>query len=44
MGLSLKVFGVKYFFCLCVYFFGRFVEDLCGPGLGCIFPPKSMEA
>lgn len=32
MGLSLKVFGVKYFFCLCVYFFGRLLRICVGLG------------
>lgn len=32
MGLSLKVFGMTYSFCLCVYFFGRLLRICVGPG------------
>lgn len=36
---------MKYSFGLCVMFIllWKVVEDLCGPGLGCILPLKSIE-
>lgn len=37
------MFGLKYFFLFMCLLRWKVVEDLCGPGLGCIFPPKSME-